>query len=86
MFSHILKNVVKDVPILHFGENGFLVNLRTLEVGLHFCKILSDLTPPQTGLCMDDLGGQISILLQTCSSIVICFDFQNTDLFYVGVC
>ena len=42
-----MKSTVKEVPMLHFGENKFLVNMKTLLVGLYFGKIFIDLTPPQ---------------------------------------
>ena len=50
--AHKLKSAVKEVPMLHFGKNEFFVNMNTSLIGLYFGKILSDLTPPQYGLCM----------------------------------
>ena len=42
-----INSAVKEVPMLHFGENEFLVNMKTLLIDLSFGKILGDLTPPQ---------------------------------------
>ena len=41
-----LKSAVKEMPMLHFCENEFLVNMKTLLVSTYFDKILSDLTLP----------------------------------------
>ena len=55
-----LKSVAIDVRMWNFGENKSLVNLKTLEVGLYFGKILSDLTPPHLGLRM----GEFEVIFQ----------------------
>ena len=39
--------IVKEVPVLHNGENEFLIDMRTFLICLYFGKILSDLISPQ---------------------------------------
>ena len=41
----IMKSLVIHLPMLHFCQNGFLIDLSSLGVGLYFGKFWGEVTP-----------------------------------------